>query len=191
MQFRFRDPSLRWLERGTSMIEVLVSLVIVAFGLLGLLGLQARALSFQKDSFDGRAAAELASQISDRVKSNMLGFANRAYNDDMDPGAAPIAFGGCANAAACTAAEIAVRDQARWQEEVRRRLPSAAVYLVPDNANPAGWPRFITVTIAWQEPLQTNAAGGMQVADPTCVDVRANLFNLPQDYRCYRAAVAP
>ena len=30
------------------MIEILVTLVIVAFGLLGLLGLQARALSFRK-----------------------------------------------------------------------------------------------------------------------------------------------
>lgn len=170
------------------MIEVLVSLVIVAFGLLGLLGLQARALTFQKDSFDGRAAAELANQISDRIKANMLGFRDRLYTDDMNPpGDVPMAFGACANPAACTAVEIANRDQARWQEEVRRRLPSAAVYLVPDNANPAGWPRFVTVTIAWQEPLQNALA----VVDPICDDVRLNLFNLPPDYRCYRAAVAP
>jgi hypothetical protein len=101
-------------------------------------------------------------------------------------------FGGCAIPAACTRTEIADRDQARWQEEVRRRLPSAAVYLVPDNANPAGWPRFVTVTIAWQEPLQAAAAqGGLPVADTICDDVRATLFNLPADYRCYRASVAP
>lgn len=171
------------------MIEVLVSLVIVAFGLLGLLGLQARALTFQKDSFDGRAAAELASQISDRIKANMLGFRDRFYADDMNPPAdVPMAFGACANPAACTWLEIANRDQARWQEEVRRRLPSAAVYLVPDNANPAGWPRFVTVTIAWQEPLQ----GTLTVVDTVCAGVRANLFpGLPLDYRCYSASVAP
>ena len=179
------------------MIEVLVSLVIVAFGLLGLLGLQARALTFQKDSFDGRAAAELANQISDRIKSNMLGFRDRLYTDDMNPNPPtadqPIVFGGCANPAACTAAEIATRDQARWQEEVRRRLPTAAVYLVPDNANPAGWPRFVTVTIAWQEPLQAPVAqGGVPVFDQVCADVRLNLFaGLPLDYRCYSASVAP
>ena len=174
------------------MIEILVSLVIVAFGLLGLLGLQARALTFQKESFDGKAAAELANQIGDRIRANMLGFRDRAYADDMNPpGDAPMGFGACGIPAACTAAEIAARDQARWQEEVRRRLPSAAVYLVPDNANPAGWPRFVTVTIAWQEPLQTTAPGGLQVIDPACVLVRATLFNLPQDYRCYTTSVAP
>jgi type IV pilus assembly protein PilV len=42
-------------QRGLSMIEILVTLTIVAFGVLGLLGLQARALSFQKDSFDRKA----------------------------------------------------------------------------------------------------------------------------------------
>lgn len=177
---------------GASMIEILVALVIVAFGLLGLLGLQARALSFQKDSFDGRAAAELTNQIADRIRANMLGFRDRNYADDMNPpGDVPLVFGACGNPAACTGAEIAARDQARWQEEVRRRLPSAAVYLQPDNANPAGWPRFVIVTIAWQEPMQ-NAAGGMQVNDLICNDVRANLFAaLPLDYRCYRASVAP
>ena len=181
----------RRLVSGASMIEVLVSLVIVAFGLLGLLGLQARALTFQKDSFDGRAAAELASQISDRIKANMLGFRDRNYADDMNPpGDAPMAFGACGNPAACTPLEIANRDQARWQEEVRRRLPSAAVYLVPDttNPNPTSWPRFVTVTIAWQEPLQTTLA----VVDPICVGIRATLFpGLPLDYRCYSAFVAP
>jgi len=39
------------------MIEVLVSLIVVAFGLLGLAGLQARSMSFQKDSFDRKTAA--------------------------------------------------------------------------------------------------------------------------------------
>ena len=165
------------------MIEVLVSLVIVAFGLLGLLGLQARALTFQKDSFDGRAAAELANQISDRIKANMLGFRDRLYDDVMNPpGDMPMVFAGCAIPAACTSTEIADRDQARWQEEVRRRLPSAAVYLVPDDENPAGWPRFVTVTIAWQEPLQ----GALPIVDPACA-----ALGLPVDYRCYSASVAP
>lgn len=170
------------------MIEVLVTLVIVAFGLLGLLGLQARALSFQKDSYDGRAAAELASQIGDRMKANMLGFAARNYADAMDPGAAPIAVPNCGGN--CTAAQIATRDQAHWQQEVRRRLPTSGVYLVPDAVNPGGWPRFIDVFIVWQEPLQ--AANALAVVDVACAQVIAGPNPaLPADYRCYRATVAP
>ena len=65
-------------QRGLSMIEILVTLTIVAFGLLGLLGLQARALSFQKDSFDRKAAAELVAQLAERMRANHLGFLRAA-----------------------------------------------------------------------------------------------------------------
>ena len=61
------------LQAGLSMIEVLVSLTIVAFGVLGLLGLQARALSFQRDSFDRRTAAEMVTQFAERMRANHLG----------------------------------------------------------------------------------------------------------------------
>ena len=59
----------RRLQAGLSMIEVLVSLTIVAFGVLGLLGLQARALSFQRDSFDRRTAAEMVAQLAERIRA--------------------------------------------------------------------------------------------------------------------------
>ena len=61
------------------MIEVLVSLTIVAFGVLGLLGLQARALSFQRDSFDRRTAAEMVAQLAERMRANHLGLTGGLY----------------------------------------------------------------------------------------------------------------
>ena len=61
------------------MIEVLVSLTIVAFGVLGLLGLQARALSFQRDSFDRRTAAEMVAQLAERMRANHLGLTSGLY----------------------------------------------------------------------------------------------------------------
>ncbi len=61
------------------MIEVLVSLTIVAFGVLGLLGLQARALSFQRDSFDRRTAAEMVAQLAERIRANHLGLTTGLY----------------------------------------------------------------------------------------------------------------
>ena len=69
----------RRLQAGLSMIEVLVSLTIVAFGVLGLLGLQARALSFQRDSFDRRTAAEMVTQFAERMRANHLGLTNGLY----------------------------------------------------------------------------------------------------------------
>ncbi len=61
------------------MIEVLVSLTIVAFGVLGLLGLQARALSFQRDSFDRRTAAEMVAQLAERMRANHMGLISGWY----------------------------------------------------------------------------------------------------------------
>ena len=69
----------RRLQAGLSMIEVLVSLTIVAFGVLGLLGLQARALSFQRDSFDRRTAAEMVAQLAERMRANHLGLTGGLY----------------------------------------------------------------------------------------------------------------
>ena len=67
------------LQAGLSMIEVLVSLTIVAFGVLGLLGLQARALSFQRDSFDRRTAAEMVAQLAERMRANHMGLTGGLY----------------------------------------------------------------------------------------------------------------
>ena len=67
-------------QLGASMIEVLVSLAVVAFGLLGLAGLQARSMSFQKDSFDRKSAAEMVAQLAERVRANYDGFKAGNYN---------------------------------------------------------------------------------------------------------------
>lgn len=149
-------------QRGLSMIEVLVSLTVVAFGLLGLAGLQARSMSHQKDSFDRKAAAELAAQITERVKANYDGFRAGDYNRKMEPADTPSGtVPGCATVGNCTAKEVADRDWEMLQIEVRRRLPAeSAVYLTaPANS------LQMTVVLAWQEGLTDPA----QAADPICV----------------------
>ncbi len=75
----------RRVQAGLSMLEVLVSLTIVAFGVLGLLGLQARALSFQKDSFDRRTAAEMVAQLAERIRANHMGLVNGDYDSAVAP----------------------------------------------------------------------------------------------------------
>ena len=90
------------------MIEVLVSLTIVAFGVLGLLGLQARALSFQRDSFDRRTAAEMVAQLAERMRANHLGLTGGFYDRpdgcriSTPPLRRPCSITPCAIPAACT-----------------------------------------------------------------------------------------
>jgi len=59
-------------QRGTSMIEVLVSLVIVCLGLLGLAGLQAHASLAEAESFQRAQAISLLQDMVDRINANRL-----------------------------------------------------------------------------------------------------------------------
>jgi type IV pilus modification protein PilV len=117
--------------RGVSMIEILVTLTIVAFGVLGLLGLQARTLSHQKDSADRKAAAEMVEQLAERMRANHLGFTSGEYDLDLkNTDATPGSIATCATKTACTLEEVAARDLDQWVIELRRRIPGSAAYLV-------------------------------------------------------------
>lgn len=57
-------------QRGTSMIEVLVSIVIVVLGLLGLAGLQSHAALAEMESFQRAQAILLLQDMVDRINAN-------------------------------------------------------------------------------------------------------------------------
>jgi type IV pilus assembly protein PilV len=50
--------------RGFSMIEVLVAIVLISFGILGLVSLQARAVQYSVSAEDSQRAALLAGEIA-------------------------------------------------------------------------------------------------------------------------------
>jgi len=169
-------------QRGLSMIEILVTLTIVAFALLGLLGLQARALSYQKDSFDRKAAAELVSQLAERMRANHFGAEQGQYADDFEPGDADIAAV-TACAIPCNWAQVAVRDLDEWRMDLRRRIPLGASYI----RWAAATREWTEVTVAWPEPQAETSAG----QDLVCDQLRAGGAVLPLSYRCFRVRVFP
>lgn len=177
-------------QLGVSMIEILVTLTIIAFALLGLLGLQARALSFQKDSFDKKSAAELVAQLSERIRANHLGFTGGNYAFALDTTTAtPTVVPTCATPTACTFAEVAARDLNHWAAELRRRIPASAAYLQWNVADP----RLLTVSIAWPEPLTGTGADPFSGSSPSlCTTINGRLgVAIPAGYRCYETAVFP
>lgn len=165
------------------MIEVLVSLTIVAFGVLGLLGLQARALSFQRDSFDRRTAAEMVGQFAERMRANHIGLVGGFYDANFDTTTpTPVAITACAIPTACTPNELAFRDRTQWFADYRRRSPGSAAFFQWD----ANDPRRILVSVAWPEPQATGT-------DPLCVLINGRGLGaaLPANYRCFETAVFP
>lgn len=158
---------------GTSLVEVLVTLTIVAIGLLGLLGLQTRSAGWQRDSFDRKAAAELVEQFAERIRANHIGFARDEYKFDLDPGEMPPDPGACAPAGACT---VAQRDLALWLTDLRRRIPTAAAYVVRTDR------LMLDVRLGWQEPTAATAPS----------DAACSTAGLPSvGWRCYIATVFP
>lgn len=65
-----RYPSFSHGQRGTSMIEVLVTLVIVAIGLLGLAGLQSRLQVSEMEAYQRSQALILLQDMANRLAAN-------------------------------------------------------------------------------------------------------------------------
>lgn len=60
----------RTLQRGASMVEVLVTLVIIAFGLLGMAGLQMRLQVSEMESYQRSQALLLLNDMASRISTN-------------------------------------------------------------------------------------------------------------------------
>lgn len=61
---------------GFSLIEVLVTIIILMIGLLGLAGLQARALTSQMESYQRSQALVLLKDMADRIDANRINAAS-------------------------------------------------------------------------------------------------------------------
>jgi len=59
-----RRPLRRRAQRGVALIEALISILIFSFGVLGLIGLEARAINFSVDAEDRNRAALFASEVA-------------------------------------------------------------------------------------------------------------------------------
>lgn len=141
-------------QAGTSLIEIGVTLVIMAIGLLGLAGLQGNSLRFLTTASQRSEAAQAAYDISDRMRANSAGLNNYIYTTPYSSTvAATSSIPSCTPS--CTATDIANIDIATWLQNLAYRLNGGAGYIV---ANAVGG---YDVTVMWQE------AGYVDV-DPAC-----------------------
>jgi len=94
------------IQRGTSMLEVLVAIVIVVVGLLGLAGMQARINLAELESFQRAQAVVLAQDMVDRLSANRKNAANYVTTT---------ALGADTGALDCTTTTtMAGRDRCEW-----------------------------------------------------------------------------
>lgn len=133
------------------MIEVLIALVVLAFGLLGLALMQTLNLRYTQSAQQRTLAVNLANELLDTMRVNRSQLTAYAMGEaDF----ASVDFsGGCATFDPATAA----KNVERWQCEVKEALGPDAYAVVDVSAAPS-----VTVTVVWSERGTDGTDGGSE-----------------------------
>lgn len=102
-------------QGGFTLIEVLISALVMVVGVLGVAALQVTALKNLQSSGNHGVASMMANDIADRMWVNQAQALANAYNHDKLPVAAPK---DCV-ANVCTDAEMAAYDVYDWQQQLQ------------------------------------------------------------------------
>jgi type IV pilus assembly protein PilV len=142
-------------QRGVTIVEGLVALVILSVGMLGIASLYVTSLKTGRTALLRTQAVNLVNGIIDSIRAN--GTAGVAYELDTlaeAPTADPEAPAICGADGVCTAAEIADQDLMNWAAALNAALPGPEASIAyTDSA--AGVPDIYTVSVSWQESGET------------------------------------
>ena len=116
MTFNPNSAPLNAPARGFSLIEVLVTLLILAVGLMSIAALQFKGLQYSNDAYMRSSYNILAYDIMDRMRNNRGDIASYAMSKYAIPATAP---SGCREDTKPTAAN----DLKCWQEQLYAHLP--------------------------------------------------------------------
>ncbi|MHB1124208.1 MAG: type IV pilus modification protein PilV [Ramlibacter sp.] len=149
--------AIRCREQGAALIEVLVSILIVSFGLLALAGLQTKMNAALLESYQRAQALTLLEDMTQRIQANQ--------NQSVDYVAASLGTGATEPADCTTLGTRAQQDRCEWSKALKGAAVTAdgvnvgsmigargcVEQLQP--ANPASGicqPAIYRVTVAWQ-----------------------------------------
>lgn len=137
-------------QRGVTLIEVLVAMLVVSFGVLAVSGLMAAAARTGKTSEYRALATLLAADMTDRMRANKpaVKFGNYEMVDSYEVLTEPPAEAAdCAIKNECTELELANIDKAEWERAIYFALPGGRGYVTfnaPDES--------ADIWVAWLDP---------------------------------------
>ena len=150
-------------QRGVTLVEAMIALLVISVGLLGIASLQLTAMNQNASAMNHSQAVWYAYNMSDRIRANPTAFAS--YNGiDTDTG-----YSGSCTGGSCSDTDMVDADAAEW-ETMLGNLPSGRGMVT---ANADG----LVVTVMWDD--DGTGAGGTDCTANTDIDLT-----------CYRLSVA-
>jgi len=158
MSTQFQITSLRARQTGFTLVEAMVSLVVLSVGMIGIAALYAQGLGAGRTAQYRTQAVNLVGDMADRIRSNRRGLAaygGAAANNSCDP-----QTGGGVN---CNPAQMAAHDLFVWNQQVQALLPNGQWQI---QVNPAAVPPSYTIQVTWDEVGQGQVQHAMQIQVP-------------------------
>jgi type IV pilus assembly protein PilV len=169
-----RTPALP-IQQGISMIEVLVTIVIVTFGLLGLAGLQSRLHVSEMEAYQRAQALILLEDMSNRITTNRTAAANYVTGTGT-----PLGTGNTCTYT--TSSSRQVQDSCEWNNALQGATEVAGGSKVGAMVGARGCVESLgnneyLISVAWQ-------GLGPISAPPASVACGQNLYNGPTGSVC-------
>jgi type IV pilus assembly protein PilV len=135
-------------ERGMAMMEVLISMLLIAGWMLSNAGLQMGALKFQKSAESRLRAISLFTELAERMEANVRG----ARAGDYALAATSTATTSTSNCATstCQPTQLATYDLAQWTARAASTVKITAMSV--EDVTPAGGITTYRISLSWEEP---------------------------------------
>ena len=163
---RHRSPNIQR-SQGFSLMEILVTVIVLSIGLLGLAGLQMTGMRDNHSAYLRTQAVTLANDIIDRMRANQD--IAKAGNYDIDIGtAAATPVAGCTGTGAdnCSASDMATLDVSQWKTKLSELLPSGDGSVA---RTVSGSETMVTVTIQWDDSRGSDGSATTQFPVETVI----------------------
>ena len=173
---------------GFTLVEVLVSLVVLAVGLLGLAMLQTTGLRYNTNSYSRTQATYLAYDIVERMRANVPAF--QAGNYDVTSLSTESSIASSSNyscnqqsnpnctcdTSTCSNAALAQYDLGQWYYRLDTLLPGAkdAASLTPQRATITRTNNVATITVYWLEQNRNGTSVGTTI--PTSQSLQVEIY---------------
>lgn len=151
-------------QKGFTLIEAMIAVVVFSFGLLGVAGVMLVAVKSNHNGYMRSQATFLAHSIVESMRGNSTGVWNNNYNGTYQ-GYTSVASR--CTSTACSCADIASRDTQKWSNKITNTLTNGAgsITCVPSVAygsyscGEADQPYLglCTVTVTWNESNEKSA----------------------------------